>query len=47
MQRRLIRTINMAAPGNYSALAKKFFDFHCDGDVLVKACLRPSRQRNR
>jgi hypothetical protein len=46
MQRRLIRTINMTTPGNYSVLAKKFFDSHCIGDVLQKACLRPSRQCN-
>jgi hypothetical protein len=47
VQFRLMSTINMTTLYEYSALAKKFFDFHSNCDVLLKACLRPSRQCNR
>jgi hypothetical protein len=36
------QTINVAPMENYSALAKIFFDFHSVGNMLLRACLRPS-----
>ncbi len=36
------RTINVTPMENYSALAKIFFDFHSVGNMLLRACLRPS-----
>jgi hypothetical protein len=42
-----MRTINPGEVEHYSALAKNLFDFHSTGNVLLRACLRPSRQRNR
>jgi len=43
----LMLALNLSFVDDYSTLAKKFFDSHSGGDVLLKACLRPSRQCNR
>ena len=43
----LMLALNLSFVDDYSTLAKKFFDSHSPRDVLLKACLRPSRQCNR